>query len=276
MQELARQIGGTEVPGSALERAQELMYDAFEQTNPAKRIALAHDALAICADCADAYVLLAEEEADTVQRALTYYEQGVAAGERALGKEFFAENVGQFWGILETRPYMRARHGLADALWRLNRKEDALAHYREMLRLNPDDNQGIRYLLVDLLLQLGRDQEIASLLNQYRDEWSAAWQYTRALLAFREYGASARANKAIADALEENPHVPAYLTGRKRIPNRLPELIGMGDEREAIAYAADHLNHWRQTGGAVEWVQAQSRAKPKPHRTSRPKHKSKR
>jgi len=30
-----------------------------------------------------------------------------------------------------------------------------------MLRLNPNDNQGIRYLLVDWLLQLGRDEEAA-------------------------------------------------------------------------------------------------------------------
>ncbi|MBI5303029.1 MAG: hypothetical protein HY868_12905 [Chloroflexi bacterium] len=264
MQELARQMGRGETSESALDRAQDLMYDAFEETNPAKRIALAHDALTISADCADAYVLLAQEEADTLQRAMEYYAQGVAAGARALGKEFFAENAGHFWGLLETRPYMRARHGLAETLWRLNRQEDALAHYREMLRLNPNDNQGIRYLLVDLLLQLERDEEIAPLLKQYHDDWSATWQYTRALLAFRKHGATARANKALADALEENPHVPAYLTGRKRVPNRLPDLIGMGDEREAIAYAADHLNYWRRTPGAVEWLNAHGQAPKKP------------
>jgi hypothetical protein len=74
MQELARQIGAKEQWGDPnLRRAQELMYRAFETTNPAKRIALAHDALAISPNCADAYVLLAEEEADTVQRAMEYY-----------------------------------------------------------------------------------------------------------------------------------------------------------------------------------------------------------
>jgi len=262
MQELARQIGAEGLWGDRdLERAQKLMYRAFETTNPAKRIALAHDALAISPNCADAYVLLAEEEADTIQRALEYYEQGVAAGERALGKRFFEENAGHFWGILETRPYMRARQGLADVLWRLKRQDEAREHFREMLRLNPNDNQGIRDLLLVLLLEMERDDEARALLKQYPDEWTATWLYTRALLELRQHGADARANKALADALEENPYVPAYLTGRKRIPNRLPSLIGWGDEREAIAYASDHLNHWRRTPGAVEWV---SEAKPKP------------
>ena len=31
----------------------------------------------------------------------------------------------------------------------------------------------------------------------------------------------------------------------------------MGDELEAITYAADHLNHWRRIPGAVEWLQDQ-------------------
>ena len=261
MQELARQIGAKSGWGDPeLGRAQGLIYDAFEETNPAKRLALAHEALTISPNCADAYVLLAEEEADTVQRAFAYYEQGVAAGEHALGKEFFEENAGDFWGILETRPYMRARQGLADALWRLNRKEEARDNFRELLRLNPNDNQGIRELLLALLLEMERDDEARQLLDQYPDDWTAVWLYTCALLEFRQNGVSARANKSLADALEENPHVPAYLTGRKRIPNRLPRLIGWGEESEAIAYASDYLNHWRRTPGAVEWLSEQTRA----------------
>jgi len=46
-----------------LERAQDLMYRAFDSTGE-KRVTLARKALAISEDCADAYVLLAEETAD--------------------------------------------------------------------------------------------------------------------------------------------------------------------------------------------------------------------
>jgi tetratricopeptide (TPR) repeat protein len=260
-----------------LDRAQEIMYQVWDERNPAKRLAMAHKALSISPNCTDAYVLLAEEEADTVGRALEYYQQGVAAGERALGPDYFKHDVGHFWGILETRPYMRARKGLADTLWRLNRREEAVEHYRDMLRLNEGDNQGIRYLLVDLYLQLDRDADAAKVLRKYRDDWSAVWKYTQALLEFRKSGASARANNALAEASEQNTFVPAYLVGKKRIPQTLPEYICIGDEPEAIAYAADHLNHWRRTPGAVDWLTGRMavqppapapRAKPTPKRES--------
>lgn len=256
---------------SELDAAQATMYRAWEETNPAKRIALAHDALVQSADCADAYVLLAEEEADTVSRAFEYYQAGVAAGERALGKKFFQEYAGHFWGLLETRPYMRAREGVAKMLWRLNRQEEALAEYQEMLRLNPNDNQGVRYLALDLLMGMERYDQAQELLAEYRDEWSSVWMYTRALLAFRRFGHKVTASRALAKALEQNPHVPPYLTGHKRIPNRRPDYMGMGDEREAIWYASEHLNHWRRIPGAIEWLIMASKQKSKPGKVGKGK-----
>ncbi len=245
-----------------LDQAQAIMDRAWNETHPGRRIALAHEALSVSPNCADAYVLLAEEEADTVGRALEYYQKGVEAGQRALSDAYFTEHVGHFWGLLETRPYMRALEGQARTLWRMRRGAEAELLYFEMLRLNPGDNQGVRYSLVDLLLDLDRDDDVIELLKQYKGDWTAVWQYTRALLKFRRYGASDKADRALRQALSQNPHVPPYLTGHQRIPNRLPEYMGLGDEREAVHYAAAHLNHWRRTPGAVEWLRAQAGAPP--------------
>ena len=60
----------------------------------------------------------------------------------ALGAEGFEEYAGHFWGFLETRPYMRARAGLAIALIKLGDESAAIEHFRAMLKLNPNDNQG--------------------------------------------------------------------------------------------------------------------------------------
>ena len=79
----------------------------------------------------------------------------MAAGERALGAQAFEEDVGHFWGLLETRPYMRARAGLAASLWTAGDEVEAVEHYQDMLRLNPGDNQGHRYVLLGCLLQMG-------------------------------------------------------------------------------------------------------------------------
>ncbi len=96
-------------------------------------------------------VLLAEEEAKSAEEALEYYRKGVEMGGQALGPEGFEEYAGHFWGFFETRPYMRARAGLAAALDALGEVDAAIGNYQEMLRLNPGDNQGIRYVLTRCL-----------------------------------------------------------------------------------------------------------------------------
>lgn len=237
-----------------LEKAQKLMYRAWEETNPAKRLSLAHKALATSPDCADAYVLLAEEEADSLARAAELYRQGVAAGERALGADYLREYRGHFWGLLETRPYMRARAGLANTLWSLGQPAEAAAEYRALLELNPNDNQGARSSLLDLLLDMGDDDGAVGLLRQYKEEASAEWLYTGALVLFRRRGAGGKADRRLGKALQQNKFVPAYLLGQKRLPARRPTLMGWGDEAEAQEYAGRYLNLWRRTPGALDWL----------------------
>jgi len=255
MEGVMRQV----IPGSArggktpLDEAQDLIYEAFEAGTPRERAALAKEALEISPDCADAYVLLAEH-ANTFRQAMSLYEQGVAAGQRALGPEAFREHEGHFWGVVETRPYMRARLGLAQCLWTAGRREEAVEHYREMLQLNPNDNQGVRYLAAAALLALDRDDELDALLADYEDDASADWAYARALLAFRREGDSGQARDLLAAAGETNAHVPAYLTGAKLVPRELPDYITAGGEDEAIGHAARFLAAWRNTPGATSWA----------------------
>lgn len=153
---------------TSLEQAQDRMYEAWEARNRKACVRLAREALAISPDCADAYVLLAEETARTSDEALKLYEEGTRAGERALGPEAFAEGAGNFWGILETRPYMRARAGVAECLWEMGEAARAVEYYQELLRLNPGDNQGNRYPLAQLLLQEGKNEELGALLKSMK------------------------------------------------------------------------------------------------------------
>ncbi len=64
----------------------------------------------------------------------------------------------------------------------------------------------------------------------------------------------AGARKLLAEAREENPHVPAYLAGRKALPKRLPDYVGFGDESEAIDYAAGAAALWASVPGALAWL----------------------
>jgi len=242
-------------PETPLEQAQELIYQALEAPNRRQQINLARGALAISPDCTDAYVLLAEQSTNP-RRACELYQKGVDAGERSLGPEVLTEEVGHFWGIIETRPYMRARYGLAQCLWELGEKEAAVKHYRELLRLNPNDNQGVRSDLLNALLQMDNLEEAEELLQKYQEDWSADWLYTRALVRFLRQGDSPQSRKALEDALEENPYVPANLLGEAQLPRSLPPLITLGDPSEAIHYAAEFRGVWAKARGALAWLEA--------------------
>lgn len=252
MRQVVGNLGGA-AEDTPLREAQDLMYQAFEERDEQRRLDLAREALALCPDCADACVLLAEHSRIRKQE-LALYEQGVAAGERALGQEIFRRDAGHFWGILETRPYMRARLGLAHSLWTAGRREEAVQHLQEMLRLNPGDNQGVRYTLAGFLLFLDRDEDLAGLLGQYPDEGSAAWAYTRALLVFRQQGDTLEARRLLKAARKANKHVPAYVLGQKSVPARQPDYYSPGDESEALEYIGSFLAGWKSTSGAVAWL----------------------
>ncbi|HMD62827.1 MAG TPA: tetratricopeptide repeat protein [Stellaceae bacterium] len=258
--------GSSDSTSGALHEAQDLMYSAWETNDRRRRIVLANEALRLSPLCADAFVLLAEETAETPAEAIELYRQGVEAGQRALGPAPFKEAVGHFWGLLETRPYMRARSGLAQALWATGRHVEAIGHYREMLRLNPNDNQGIRYLLAECLLKLDRDEEVGALIDEY-GEGSAEFGYTAGLLAFRSQGDTAKARSLLRGAVTMNRHVPTYLLGRKKLPRKLPAYITVGGEDEAQEYARRYGLCWAGTAAAVEWLAANTgRNKPR-HRS---------
>ena len=237
-----------------LSKAQDLMDKAFESHDPMKRVELAKKALELSPDCADAYVVLAEQTKNR-REALELFEKGVAAGERALGPEAFQNDVGHFWGLIETRPYMRAREGLASLLWTMGRRDEAIGHLQDMLRLNPNDNQGVRDTLVGWLLAEGSHEKLVRLLEQY-DEDSATWAYTKALVAFRQHGDTAETRKLLKLAKAANQHVPAYLLSQEPLPRERPAYYSPGDRNEAVLYVVSALSGWRETPGATAWLKA--------------------
>lgn len=241
---------------AALEQAQEIIFDAWEAPSAKQRVALAEKALTISPLCADAYVLLAQHAEPGSDKALDLWRKGVDAGRKAIGEDDFRECAGEFWGYIETRPYMRALFGLARALRDRRLPADAIEHLRQMLQLNPNDNQGARYALAALLVEESRDVELGRLLEQYPDEISGAWLWTAALAAFRRDGATERSREQLKAAVAENKHVPPFILGQRKIPKSLPPYMTPGGVDEAIYYALDCRAGWLGTQGAIEWMRS--------------------
>ncbi len=238
------------------EIAQDFMYDAWDVEKRKKRIELAQKALSIFPDCADAYNLLAEDEAKTLEDAKTLYQEGMERGRKALGKNF-KEMEGHFWGITNTRPYMRSCLGLMRCCWASKEYEKAIDLAKEMLKLNPNDNQGVRYLLIIYLAEVGKYAELKKFMeSQYKDDSSIEWTYIKALLFFALEGVSKKAEKLLNQALKNNCYVPEYLTEQKPLPTLLPDCYSWGSPEEAILFVANSLNVWKKIPGALDWLKS--------------------
>lgn len=111
---------------------------------------------------ADAWVHIGNCRFDEglVIEALANYRRAQAAAEvRTIGDP--AAYPGPFWGDLDSRPFMRALHGRGLCLWRLGETTKAREVFDWMLALNPNDNQGARFLLHDLDEGLSWEESVA-------------------------------------------------------------------------------------------------------------------
>ncbi len=242
-------------PKTDLEKAQDLAYQAFDAFGR-KQLQLARKALEICPDCADAYVVLAEREVD-LDKEYELYKNGIDAGRRALGDKYFEENAGSFWGLIKTRPFMRALLGLAQCCEYMDLEQEALDYYNELLRLNPNDNQEVRDSLLCFLLDLGENKDAEKLLKRYKkDNIFALWCYSRALITFRRKGDTATARKHLQKALQVNPMVPEYLLDTELPSDFGPESFSLGSQEEAILCVEKLEGPWHDTPGAIEWLES--------------------
>jgi hypothetical protein len=124
-----------------------------------------------------------------------------------------------------------------------------------MLRLNPNDNQGIRYVLAECLMRSGDIDALKNLLKQYDEDSSALWLYTQALVAFRENEANdGKADELAKQACKANSHVPAVLAGTKKAKPSTDGYLTMGGENEAAHYVEEWGFDWHTTPGAIDWL----------------------
>ena len=234
--------------------AQDLFYQAMDAESEKEHLALLQKALEHDPECIDALLLNLQYERTNWGEYIKGLESILSIAERRLGKRFLTQNEGMFWGLVETRPYMRVRAELVMALISCDHFDDAITHAVGMLKLNPNDNQGIRYTLVGLLLRTGNPAGAVHLIEQY-DEESSHWLWAKALVAFLNGGSDAAAIP-LAKAREANPHALPYLAGRKRLPQRPVEFYSQGDESEAQVLSASLAPAWRRFARAKEWLKS--------------------
>ncbi|HQU61156.1 MAG: tetratricopeptide repeat protein [Phaeodactylibacter sp.] len=235
------------------QKAQDLVYEAMEVRSAAKARKLVEQALKLDPDCVEAYEFKGDNSL-TPEEALKWYQEGMDATRRRMGEAAFEAAKGHFWGVHETRPFMRCKQQSAFAHYALGQVEAAIHHLEEMLRLNPNDNQGIRYTLFDWLLIARRYKDAARLHRRFAGDMFAGWQYGYAILLFKTKGDTVKARNALEEAIDANPHVIEILTGALEIPDELPDYYSPGDENEAISYIASAHPLYTQDIKISQWI----------------------
>jgi len=185
-------------------------------------------------------------EGGLVDRALKYYEMAFMIGRLTVPASFTGRLP---WPVVDNRPFLRACHGRALALMELGRFIEAAEGFSEILRLNPRDNQGVRYILPGLLAGEGSWTRAREVLDETGTDGMNL--YTRCLIETEE-GRRADALRWLCAAVSHNPYVPGILAGEP--PAEMEDSIHrgyvtMGGPSEAIEYIRHNEVLWRKGKG---------------------------
>ena len=234
-------------------RAEELAERANNATTAPQARELLQQALRLDPDCVGAIVTLTFLDARTPEETIEGLRRAIEAGERALGVEFIAEHRGQFWALLETRPYMNALELLALNYKSKHLYQDAIAIYERMLDLSPSDNQGARYPLLLLNLAVGNLSAARGMIAGFRDDTTAFFAWSRVLERLLT-GDTVAAKIELQKARRVNPYVEQYLVEKLPFPAERPTHCKLGSEEEASLCAFELFSIWKNNKEPFFWI----------------------
>lgn len=227
-------------------------WDHLDASEPEHAAALARSVLADFPEAIDAYVVLAAA-CDVRAEKIALLKEAVCVGTVAAAAE--DDEAGR--SAYDRDAHVRALGNLARLLWEADRpgnREEALRHARRALRLDPNDRAGTRLLLMAWEASAGNWAAARRITRRSRGEFRTEVRYWLALHAFRD--GSDDADALLATAIATNPHVVAALQGRLVALHQVTGSYGFGYPDEATIYASDAREGWRNSPGAMEWLEA--------------------
>jgi hypothetical protein len=123
-----------------------------------------------------------------------------------------------------------------------------------LLKLNPNDNHGLRQLAINEWLQQGRNEKARQLAECYPRDMFAEIRYGLVLALYRLKLASS-AQQAAEAAIDDLPLVAFYLVkNRVRRPKLDARGFQIGGEDQAWLYRDAMHKEWQTTPGALPWL----------------------
>lgn len=140
------------------------------------------------------------------------------------------------WGHLDNRPYLRAMHIALLSYMRLRRHRDAVVLIELMLARNPNDNQGVRYLLGSEALRAGDYRHARAVFEAEADSYPPYWYELALSHMLKDEWLPAAT--ALRRGFAANPYIAELLGGN---PQPAPLAIWHGTSMAEPETACDYI-----------------------------------
>lgn len=166
-------------------------YDYLEMaeaaSNSKEALKYAKKALQLEPENWDAASMVAQISAKTPEALLDKLEKIIAQANDVMKRDgwFSEEYIGSFWGFHETRPYMRLRNIYIEMLIVCSMFKKAVEECEDLIRLNENDNLGIRYTLMHLYAYFEDEKSALELYKKYEKEQSSMFILPLSMLYYK-------------------------------------------------------------------------------------------
>lgn len=158
------------------------------------------------------------------------------------------------WGFIENRPLLRLLHNHIYTVLQQGDIELATPMMERQLRLNPNDNQGVRSLLMNAYLALGEDKKALDLAHIFEQDMFPEITLGRVLALYR-LGKTKQAASAWLSAQKLLEHARRYLTASSLNPPAFNSYgVVMGSKEQMWLYREDMRKIWLSEKDIIKWL----------------------
>ena len=140
---------------------------------------------------------------------------------------YFKKSTGDFWLVLETRPYMRLKDNYMSLLIHLGMIHRAIDEGTDMLRLCENDNLGIRYRLMHLYAYMEDELHAVALHKKFEANDDTQMLLPLSILYYK-LGEEEQAADYLAQLSKCNKDTKKFLTDLAK--GRLENILNMADD----------------------------------------------
>jgi len=185
--------------------------------------------------------LLYEEEGRE-RLAFENWLKGYQIGKKTLPSDFTRGRNLLRWANLENRPFLRCTHALGLCFFDAGNLIKGIELFEFIISVNPNDNQGLRAVLVEGYLKTGNYVAVLDLCDRYRGDITVDLTYGEPFALFK-MGNKEKATPLLKRAIRLSPKVAKELLKKRHIPPKtlFPDRYTVGGDDEAYYY-------WERSG----------------------------